>query len=658
MTSPVVTSPVVTSPVDTSTVVSTTVALVGAHGFGRRHLELMQPLRADGRIELLAVADPAGPSDLVDVPCYPMLADLLAEHSPEVVIIATPIGTHTTLAIEALQAGADVYLEKPPTPSLADHHRLVRQLKETGHVVQVGFQALGGEGLTRVRELMRSGALGELERVVGHGAWTRARSYYERSPWAGRRMLGGHRVADGVATNPLAHSVSVALNLAGVTSLDQMRVTTELYQAHGIETDDTAFVRVDEPGALPVALGLTTCAPEQHDPWVEVIGSRGSARLNYTTDVVEVTVDGATTSEQFGRTSLLENLLDHRDHGTPLLAPLIEQAPFTGVLEAIQSGPPPTTVDERFIDWQGEGADAVPVVEDVETHLIAAARSGDGLRAAGAPWAMAEPVTWTPRTELVAVRASDGRVLAELNDGSDIIPESSPRPYLHPVRSLAGAIVTDTHPADHDWHCGLGFVVPDVADRNFWGGRSYRAGDGYQWRDDHGSIRQVDVVEHSASHLVQDLAWSADGVELSERQRLAWEQVDDVTWRLDLHTSVTPVTPEEIEFGSPGSHGRVGGGYGGWFIRIAPCTDVTVRSGSLDGEEVVHGSTGPELVWEATFGARRARLRFASSDGDPWFVRVSDYPGVGSSLAWDQAVMVSRRAPLERGLRLEVTDLG
>lgn len=636
---------------------TTTLALIGAHGFGRYHLTQMQPLRDSGRVELVAVADPAGPSDLARVPCYPTLGDLLTEHSPAVVVIATPIGTHAMLATDALRAGADVYLEKPPTPSLADHFRLVRELKETGHSVQVGFQALGGHGLTRVRDLIATGALGDITGVVGHGAWSRTRGYYQRSRWAGRRVLDGMRVADGVATNPLAHCVSVALTLAGVTSLDQMSVTTELYQAHGIETDDTAYIRVDEPGAHPVALGLTTCAPGQLDPWVEVVGSRGRARLYYTSDIVEISTGDETVREQHGRTSLLENLLDHRDHGTPLLAPLVEQAPFTGVLEAIQSGPAPTAVDERHVSWAGEGDEAVPVIEDVETWLLAAARDGSGLRAAGAPWASAEPATWRPRTELATLDAPDGRTLAELNDGTDIIPSSSPRPYLHPVRSLAGAIVTDTHPADHDWHCGLGFVIPDVADRNFWGGRSYRHADGYQWRDDHGTITQTAVLEQSPSHLVQELDWTADGVRLTERQRLAWDVLDDTSWRLDLETVLTPVAPAEVELASPGSHGRVGGGYGGWFMRLAPCTDVVVSAGDREGEESVHGAVTPALTWEATFAGRRVRLTLSTDSDDPWFVRVSDYPGVGSSLAWDEALIITTTNPLRRRVRVVVTDL-
>src|SRR5882724_1057356 len=88
-----------------------------------------------------------------------------------------------------------------------------------------------------------------------------------------------------------------------------------------------------------------------------------------------------------------------------------------------------------------------------------------------------------------------GRPVAEYVFEPKLEPTLSPRPYLHPVRTLAGTVVTDFLPADHLWHLGVSLGVPDVSGTNLWGGRSYVHGQGYVWLADHGSIEHLDWLK-------------------------------------------------------------------------------------------------------------------------------------------------------------------
>lgn len=392
------------------------VALIGTRGFGRVHLENLERLREAGRAELIGVVDLHEPPAEVQGIWHRDLAALLAAHvgaPPEVVVIATPIDTHLPLALQALEAGAHVYLEKPPVPALADHAVLEQAAEAAGRVVQIGFQARGGAGVDALRELVAAGELGEIDTVRVHGAWSRDRAYYRRSPWAGRRRLGGRRVADGVATNPLAHAVHAGLVIAGIDRLEDIAaVTTELRRAHDdIEADDTAFVRIDpvpsgeDTGAsrprLSVVCALTTTAPVQAAPWIEVVGPRGTARLSYTEDVLRRTdPDGTVTETRHERTDLVENLLAHmRDPEVPLLCPLPATAPFSAVLEAIQSAPDPAPIAPEHVTWLGEGEAARPVVNGIEEALTAALETGAPFSRSGAAWAREDAIaTWRPET--------------------------------------------------------------------------------------------------------------------------------------------------------------------------------------------------------------------------------------------------------------------
>jgi hypothetical protein len=61
-------------------------------------------------------------------------------------------------------------------------------------------------------------------------------------------------------------------------------------------------------------------------------------------------------------------------------------------------------------------------------------------------------------------------------------PESAweaPKPYLHPLRTLAGDVVTDYRPNDHRWHKGLQMTASHLSGSNLWGGNTYVHGEGY-----------------------------------------------------------------------------------------------------------------------------------------------------------------------------------
>ena len=118
------------------------VALVGARGHGASYVDRLDRLAAAGRARLVAVADPRPPGPLADrldgATWHDNLADLLAGTEPDVVVIATPTHTHGELAVTAMRAGADVLLEKPPTPSLALYEDVRAAVRETGRICQIG----------------------------------------------------------------------------------------------------------------------------------------------------------------------------------------------------------------------------------------------------------------------------------------------------------------------------------------------------------------------------------------------------------------------------------------------------------------------------------------------------------------------------------------
>ncbi|MYX72715.1 PmoA family protein [Streptomyces sp. SID3915] len=237
-------------------------------------------------------------------------------------------------------------------------------------------------------------------------------------------------------------------------------------------------------------------------------------------------------------------------------------------------------------------------------------------------------------------------------------PEHGPRPYLHPVTTLAGTPVTEERPADHPHHLGACVAVPDVAGYNFWGGRTFVRDQGPTALDNHGTQRHLGWKLRDPDGFVQELGWEADGTELlREHRTVAVVALTDTAWALDLSFSLINRGESDLSIGSPATNGRPGAGYGGFFWR-APKEPAApaVFTGTLDGEEAVHGRTADWLAltgdgWTLVFAGATEETR-----RDPWFVRTTEYPGVGSSLAAGRRLPVPAGATVVRRIVTVVAD--
>lgn len=257
----------------------------------------------------------------------------------------------------------------------------------------------------------------------------------------------------------------------------------------------------------------------------------------------------------------------------------------------------------------------------------------------------------SPDTLLLRVA---GRPVGRYVTRPELPARLSPRPYLHPVTTLAGTPVTEVGPADHAHHLGVGVAVPDVEGHNFWGGRTFVRDQGPTELDNHGAQRHTAFQLRDPDGFVEELRWTAAGTELlRERRTVAATGLTDGAWALDLTFSLTNVTPGPLSLGSPATNGRPGAAYGGffWRARKEPAAP-DVFTADREGEQAVHGGRAD---WLALAGADWTLVFAGATEDtrrDPWFVRAAEYPGVGSSLASAQRLRV---APGETVVRRIVT---
>jgi predicted dehydrogenase len=104
--------------------------------------------------------------------------EILARPDVDAVIIAVPDHWHARMAIDAMEAGKDVYLEKPMVQQVSEGQEVVDAQRRTGRIVQVGSQRVSSIVYAKAKELLAQGAIGPLnfiearyDRNSSQGAW-------------------------------------------------------------------------------------------------------------------------------------------------------------------------------------------------------------------------------------------------------------------------------------------------------------------------------------------------------------------------------------------------------------------------------------------------------------------------------------------------------
>ncbi len=163
------------------------VGVIGAGGMGFSHIRLLKNYAETSKaIQLVGVSDVFDKRKkraqdyigLANNQIHHEYKDLLARKDVDAVFIATPDHWHFQMAMDALDAGKDVYLQKPMTYRIEEARQLAEHVKKTGRVLQVGSQFASEAVYFRARDLMRENVIGTplfaqatYSRNSFHGEW-------------------------------------------------------------------------------------------------------------------------------------------------------------------------------------------------------------------------------------------------------------------------------------------------------------------------------------------------------------------------------------------------------------------------------------------------------------------------------------------------------
>ncbi|MDD2598206.1 MAG: Gfo/Idh/MocA family oxidoreductase [Kiritimatiellae bacterium] len=121
-----------------------------------------------------------------DCAAYRDFRQLLERKEIDAVVIATGDRWHALASILSMQAGKDVYCEKPGCRTIDEGQALVKCYKSTGRIFQTGAQRVSEKNFVFAGELLRQGRLGKVETVRAHlgflPAWPRVNAVLPAVP--------------------------------------------------------------------------------------------------------------------------------------------------------------------------------------------------------------------------------------------------------------------------------------------------------------------------------------------------------------------------------------------------------------------------------------------------------------------------------------------
>lgn len=252
-------------------------AIVGCGHIGKRHAEMI--IREPGaRLVALCDVRPRAEvgADAYDVPFFTSSGELFDAGLPvDVVCICTPNGLHAAMAIQAIERGMHVVIEKPMALTASDAEKVVfASLKHHRQVFCV-MQNRYSPPSVWIKEMIDSHRLGDIYMVQINCYWNRDARYYTPGTWHGDAVLDG-----GTLFTQFSHFIDIMYWLFGDITNIHARFA-DFNHAHLTDFEDSGIVSFDfVHGGTIGSLNYSTSVWDRNmESSMTIIAQHGSVKI-------------------------------------------------------------------------------------------------------------------------------------------------------------------------------------------------------------------------------------------------------------------------------------------------------------------------------------------------------------------------------------------
>ena len=202
---------------------------------------------------------------------------MLEENELELVAIATESGLHAQIALDCIDFGVNVIIEKPIAMSMADVEEIIRRSGQKGVKVSVCHQNRFNPAVQATRKALEAGRFGKLSHGSIHVRWNRNRDYYSQAPWRGTWAQDG-----GCLMNQCIHGIDLLRWMMGDEVDEVYGVTRQQFHDY-LECEDVGMAVVKfKNGAIGTIEGTTNVYPQNLEETLYLFGKTGTVKLGGT----------------------------------------------------------------------------------------------------------------------------------------------------------------------------------------------------------------------------------------------------------------------------------------------------------------------------------------------------------------------------------------
>lgn len=303
-------------------------ALIGCGRIAVNHIKAA----VNNKLEIVAVCDvkPEAMETLLDkhglqqdksIKRYTDYHKMLEENKLELISIATESGLHAQIALDCIDAGVNVIIEKPMAMSIPDAEEIIRRSEEKGVKVSACHQNRFNIAVQEARRALEAGRFGKLSHGSIHVRWNRNRGYYEQAPWRGTWAQDG-----GCLMNQCIHGIDLLRWMMGDEVEEVYGVTRQQFHDY-LECEDVGMAVVKfKNGAVGTIEGTTNVYPKNLEETLYLFGESGTVKIGGTStnniDVWDFADEDAADSKNKGLQEATSNV--YGNGHTSLFADMME----------------------------------------------------------------------------------------------------------------------------------------------------------------------------------------------------------------------------------------------------------------------------------------------------------------------------------------------
>ena len=262
--------------------------------------------------------------------------EMLEKSDIEAVIIATPTNTHKDIAIDCINAGKDVLVEKPLARTFAEAKAVVEAARKSKRKLMVGMNFRYRPDTMLLRSIVSSGEIGEP--FYAKCGWVRRQSSEEK--WFTKKEEAG----GGVIIDLGIHLLDLALWLMNYPDVNSVSCKNYYHNTKSVEDTAISFLKFKNDSLINMEVSWSLPTDKDHF-FLSVFGTKGSFTLNplhvykrINNEILDLTpaqVDNATTLFKKSYLNELKSFVGAVKGLNPVLSPGDEALERMKIIEAM-----------------------------------------------------------------------------------------------------------------------------------------------------------------------------------------------------------------------------------------------------------------------------------------------------------------------------------